>query len=128
MRSRDSGGATPAALPRRFRISHVITKGQPMGGSQIDTLYAVQYQHASHDVDVVMGNNGPLADACSDVGVPFTVIPMRNRLVDPIGDLRAFANLVRHFRRFKPSIVHTHTSKAGILGRLAARTAGVPVV
>lgn len=41
-------------------------------------------------------------------------------------DARAFSRVVREMRRFRPDIVHTHTAKAGVLGRLAARRAGVP--
>ena len=45
----------------------------------------------------------------------------------PARDLRALRDLVRHFRAFRPQICDTHLSKAGVLGRLAARVAGVPV-
>lgn len=45
-----------------------------------------------------------------------------------IGDLRAFRALVHEMRRFRPDIVHTHTAKAGALGRVAARVAQVPIV
>jgi glycosyltransferase involved in cell wall biosynthesis len=50
------------------------------------------------------------------------------REVRPIQDITALFSLVRLFRREKPQIVHTHSSKAGILGRWAARIAGVPVI
>ena len=47
------------------------------------------------------------------------------RAIRPGDDARAFARLVAEIRRFRPHIVHTHTAKAGILGRTAARVAGV---
>jgi glycosyltransferase involved in cell wall biosynthesis len=50
------------------------------------------------------------------------------REIRPLADLRALAQLRRMIREFRPAIVHTHTAKAGVLGRLAARLAGVPVV
>ena len=50
------------------------------------------------------------------------------RPISPLRDLRALLSLWRHFRGTRPHIVHTHSGKAGILGRLAARAAGVPIV
>jgi len=50
------------------------------------------------------------------------------REISPLQDLRALVGLHRILRSWRPTIVHTHTAKAGLLGRLAARAAGVPVV
>jgi len=61
-------------------------------------------------------------------GLPIVRIPGLGRQIAPHQDLRALAHLVRAIRRERPDIVHTHTAKAGALGRLAARLAGVPVV
>ena len=48
--------------------------------------------------------------------------------IAPLSDIRALRGLVGTFRRHRPDVVHTHTSKAGILGRLAARAAKVPIL
>jgi hypothetical protein len=61
-------------------------------------------------------------------GDPVYSIPEMSRSVSPWQDLRALIALYRFLRRERPSIVHTHTAKAGVLGRIAARLAGVPVV
>ncbi len=50
------------------------------------------------------------------------------RRIDPLKDLNALITLYRLFRKERPDVVHTHTSKAGFLGRLAARLAGVPLI
>ena len=59
---------------------------------------------------------------------PVHSIPEMSRSVSPWQDLRALIALYRFLRRQRPQIVHTHTAKAGVLGRIAARLAGVPVV
>jgi len=55
-------------------------------------------------------------------------MPGLGREIAPLSDLRALVGLHRLMRAWRPAIVHTHTAKAGILGRLAARAAGVPTV
>lgn len=55
-------------------------------------------------------------------------IPDLGREIHPVRDLRAYRALAELIQRYKPDIVHTHTAKAGLLGRLAARRARVPVV
>ena len=58
--------------------------------------------------------------------VPRTQVPGLGRTVRPTDDARAFRAIVREIDRFKPHIVHTHTAKAGVLGRIAARWCRVP--
>jgi len=60
-------------------------------------------------------------------GVEVLELPALSRLMSPVSDLRILWSLYRLFRRERPEIVHTHTAKAGALGRLAAFLAGVPV-
>ncbi len=57
-----------------------------------------------------------------------TILPSLGRKIRGTQDLLAFAQLYRLIRQIRPPIVHTHTAKAGALGRVAARLAGVPVV
>ena len=61
-------------------------------------------------------------------GVRVIAIPSLVRRISPLQDLKALFSLSRLFIRKRPFIVHTHTSKAGILGRLAAKLAGVPII
>jgi glycosyltransferase involved in cell wall biosynthesis len=60
-------------------------------------------------------------------GVDLHTLPELGRRIHPWQDVVALAKLVRLFRRVRPQIVHTHTAKAGTLGRIAALLAGVPV-
>ena len=71
---------------------------------------------------------GDFLDLAHARGVNLEVFPELGRNIRPLNDLRALIRLYGIMRRNKPSIVHTHTAKAGALGRLAARWARVPVV
>ena len=56
--------------------------------------------------------------------IPATRIAGLGRSVSPLADLRAFFSLVGMIRKFQPDVIHTHTAKAGVLGRLASMLAG----
>jgi len=71
---------------------------------------------------------GNMLDLAAAKGVKPIIIPQLRRNVDPVGGLIALFKLYRLMRREKPHIVHTHTATAGLLGRLAARLAGAPVI
>ena len=73
-------------------------------------------------------DEGDMTYFASDRGVEVTVIPAMSRILAPWKDLKAFLSLLRIFLRERPTIVHTHTAKAGTLGRLAAIAARVPVI
>jgi glycosyltransferase involved in cell wall biosynthesis len=61
-------------------------------------------------------------------GIRHVAVPMTRRLLSPMRDTRALLSLTKLLRRERFDIVHTHTPKAGLLGRLAARIAGVPLI
>jgi len=72
--------------------------------------------------------DGPSVSGVQDIaGYPFYPVQIP-RTIRPLQDLRAIYELYRIIQHFKPDIVHTQTSKAGVIGRLAARLAGVPIV
>ena len=72
------------------------------------------------------GPEGDLLNHPRARGIPVTKIPSLVREVDPVRDILATAALWRELRRLRPGIVHTHSGKAGILGRLAARKTDAP--
>ncbi|MET0556516.1 MAG: glycosyltransferase [Vicinamibacteria bacterium] len=71
---------------------------------------------------------GNLMDLALERQVDVVALSGLGREIRPLADLRALVGLVRLTRRFRPHVVHTHTAKAGVLGRVAARLARVPVV
>lgn len=113
-------------------VLHAITR-LIVGGAQENTLFtAVRLNAARFRVDVVSGPQtgveGSLIDEARVQGIPLTILPDLLRQVSPIHDLRALSMLARLIRNGGYTIVHTHSSKAGILGRLAARWAGAPII
>ena len=110
-------------------ICHVITKME-LGGAQEVAMRVVSGLDRRRFRPVLIAGPGGLltkeAHALEDVEV--CLIPSLIREIRPIQDLRALWELVSMFRRVRPKIVHTHSSKAGILGRLAAWLAGVPCI
>lgn len=83
-------------------------------------------QAAGWEVLLVSADGPERAIVMEQEGVPHEVIPF-TRAITPWEDVRCLWQLWRLMRRWRPDIVHTHTPKAGLLGMLAARLAGVPV-
>src|SRR5262245_33238817 len=73
-------------------------------------------------------HEGNLLDLAQSKGVVCEGLASLGREIRPLQDLHAFLRLLRLMRAFKPQVVHTHAAKAGLLGRLAARLVGVPVI
>jgi glycosyltransferase involved in cell wall biosynthesis len=118
---------------RDLRVLHIITR-LIVGGAQENTLFTVIGQHATDGIDVTLlsgiddGPEGNLHDQAMAAGVKLDFLPELVRPIDPRRDAVAFAKLVAYIRAGRFDIVHTHSSKAGILGRMAARAAGTPIV
>lgn len=114
---------------RPLRIAHVITRLINGGADENTVLSCNHATRTGHEVVLVHGGQAdPEILARADARVQLIALPNLVRPFSPLSDLRGFRDLVRIIRRLKPDVVHTHTSKAGILGRLAARSGGVPVV
>jgi UDP-GlcNAc:undecaprenyl-phosphate GlcNAc-1-phosphate transferase len=116
-----------------IRVVHIITR-LILGGAQENTLYTAIGQHSDprFDVTVLCGideaGEGNMFAEANRAGVNTVVLPSLLREIRPLTDLKALFDLYRFLRKGGYTIVHTHSSKAGILGRLAARAASVPVV
>ena len=113
----------------RLRVLHVITRLEP-GGAQRNTLHTVAHLDPERfRAGLAWGPGDPLdREAAALGGVARFPVPPLVRPVRPRRDLAALDGLRRAIRAFRPHVVHTHSSKAGILGRAAARLERVPVV
>jgi glycosyltransferase involved in cell wall biosynthesis len=116
-----------------MRVTHVITR-LVIGGAQENTVATVLglRQKPGVVVDLISGpTTGP--EGSLEAGLVrtpgiFTCVPELVRPVHPLKDWLALCRLTEIFRQTRPDIVHTHSGKAGILGRLAAKRAEVPIV
>lgn len=128
-------------MKKTQRVLHIITR-LDMGGSAQNTMETcLRLDRRRYQTYLVHGpslESGMTAKekafvekniaAARDRGVAVLCLPSLVRRIDPICDFKALCSLFRLIRRIRPAIVHTHTSKAGLLGRLAARMARVPIV
>lgn len=117
---------------RDMHICHVITR-LIIGGAQENTLLTCEgLRERGHRVTLISGPTrgaeGSLVQRARNGGYDLIELPELIRAVNPWMDARALRYLEMEFRRLAPDVVHTHSSKAGILGRFAAARAGVPAV
>lgn len=104
-----------------------------VGGAQENTLFTVRgLMEKGHDVVLVSGPSpGPEGKLLAVEGMPDLKLvedPFLVRDLAPWRDFRAYLSLKRYFASERFDVVHTHSSKAGVLGRLAAHKAGVPLI
>lgn len=116
-----------------MRVTHVITR-LVVGGAQENTIASVLGLREKPGLEIHLvagpqaGPEGSLQarlDSCPGL---LTLVPELVRPVHPWKDLIAYRKLTRLFRAQSPQLVHTHSGKAGILGRLAAAKARVPII
>lgn len=116
-------------MSRRLKVLTVITRLE-LGGAQRVVLHTVaNLDREGFEAGLAWGPGEILDDEARvlDDVEKFEIVDLVRR-VAPRKDLRALARLREAIRRFRPQVVHTHSSKAGVLGRLAARLEHVPVV
>ncbi|PHR97223.1 MAG: glycosyl transferase family 1 [Blastopirellula sp.] len=116
-----------------MRVAHIITR-MIIGGAQENTLYNCADLIEQYDDDVLLitgpavGPEGSLLQRNNN-----TIVPVQNaqhliRNIHPWHDTLAYFELKKILRQFKPDVVHTHSAKAGLLGRMAATSLKVPAV
>lgn len=117
---------------RKLKICHIITR-MIVGGAQENTLLSILgHLENGHDALLVTGPSpGPEGELLKKKDIPdFEIIenPHLIRAINPYHDFFAYSFLVRFFRERQFDVVHTHSSKAGIIGRMAAHRAQVPFI
>jgi glycosyltransferase involved in cell wall biosynthesis len=117
---------------RPIRVLHIITR-MIVGGAQENTLLSVVGLDAMPDYEVTLlsgidrGREGELLTQARETA-RLLIVPEMGRSINPLSDLIAFWKIYKLIKAGRYQIVHTHASKAGVLGRLAARLAGTPII
>jgi glycosyltransferase involved in cell wall biosynthesis len=111
-----------------LRVLHIITRLDRGGSADNTLLSCIGQRRRGHEVVLAAGpgltEESPLRPEAESEGVLLVRIPSLIRAVHPVKDAAALRACWRLIRGGRFDLVHTHTSKAGILGRLAARIAG----
>lgn len=110
---------------KRFRVLHVIRPAA--GGMRCHLLNLLRYTDRNLFEPGVAGPPGEMLAAAAELGAKVFPITLRGEL-DPLRDAWAVFQLSRVLRRERVSILHAHSAKAGLVGRLAAVCARTPVV
>ncbi len=123
-----------------MRVTHLITR-LVIGGAQENTLATIRGLRQIPGLEVklisgpTIGPEGSLENEAREIfsdsqlsTLNYQLVPELVRPVHPLKDFLALRQLEKLLREQKPEIVHTHSGKAGILGRLAAKRAGVPII
>lgn len=128
-------------MQKKNKIIHIITRLDKGGSAENTLLTALGINKKKYEVILVKGptfesrmSNKEHATISADLkeaqlkGVRIVNLPFLLRRINPVYDLLSLFSLYVFLIKEKPTIVHSHTSKAGLLGRLAAKLAGVPII
>ena len=115
-----------------MKVAHVITR-MIVGGAQENTLHTCRDLVNSYGDDVLLvtgPSTGPEGDLLTKgrAGCQVVYVPSLVRPINPWKDAFAYRSIKRHLNAFQPEVVHTHSAKGGVLGRLAAASLRVPVI
>ncbi len=117
-----------------MHIAFLITRGDAVGGATVHVRDMARHLAQSGGQATVLvgaakaGQPSGAVDEFARNGIPYRSIAHLGRRIDPVQDFLAIREIVRALREIGPDIVSTHTAKAGWLGRVAGRIAGVPAL
>ena len=106
------------------RIFYLITRSEP-GGAQSHVLELLKGFRDQYELILASGEQGFLLEAAQQLGIKTFLLHSLKRKISPFRDIKAYQEIRRTLLQTKPDLLHTHSSKAGILGRLAASNLGL---
>ena len=112
-----------------MKIAYLITRSDNIGGAQVHVRdLARAMREDGHDPWVLTGGEGPFTQSLVAQGTPVVSLRHLTAPIAPWRDLLATAEVRGALRRLRPDLVSAHSSKAGVLGRVAARSLRIPIV
>lgn len=115
-------------MRNKLTVLFIITKSE-IGGAQTHLMEVVRYMHrAGHDVSVVTGTTGWLTNELAAIGVYYEILPDLIREINPAKDIKTINSICHILEDKQPDIIHCHSSKAGIVGRIAGAIKNIPAV
>ncbi|MEB3291183.1 MAG: glycosyltransferase, partial [Leptolyngbya sp.] len=112
-----------------MKILFIITRSDTIGGAQVHVRdLSKALIKDGHEVLVLVGLAGPYIDDLSLNQIPFRICPALFRSIKPLQDLKTLELINRVVKEFQPDLITTHSSKAGILGRIIAKINHIPCI
>ena len=112
----------------RKKVLYIITKATNGGAQKYVYDLATNIPKEQFEPIVAYGTHGKLAEDLSTVGIQVLRFPSLGRDLAIVGDIKSFFEMLKIIRKIKPDVLHLNSSKAGGLGALAGRIAGVPKI
>jgi glycosyltransferase involved in cell wall biosynthesis len=114
-------------IVKKKTLFYIITKSE-LGGAQGNVYDLISQFYKDYQVHLATGSHGPLTEDVSLLGVPVHIIPNLTRNLQFFNDLIAVKECVSLIKTIKPQIIHAHSSKAGVIARIAGKICHVPTV
>jgi len=113
----------------RLKVAYIVTRGDDLGGAQVHVRdMAAAMRARGHSATVICGLGGIFTDELAERGLPFRCLPNLVRPIHPVKDGLALMELRAALRELRPDLVSLHSSKTRLLGGIAARMIGIPVL
>jgi glycosyltransferase involved in cell wall biosynthesis len=110
-------------------VAYIVTRADPIGGVQVHVRdLAAALRERGHEPTVIISGRGPFLDQLRERGIRTVMIRHLTVPINPLRDIPALRELAAVLKELRPELVAVHSAKAGVLGRLAARSVGIPVI
>lgn len=106
----------------------LVSTNADLAGAPLHVARIVEGLRDRFHFVVVFGEHGPVAQRLHDLGVNVHIIETMRSEINPIKDIATIVSLTRLIRRLRPDVVHAHSTKAGMVARIAAALCGAPVI